>query len=257
MSLKNQFSKFSHKLFGSNSIIRLFEKLSGTKAYKTLPLGLEPLLDIKYSIPNYQIKTIIDVGANVGQSEKHFAHHAPKALIHCIEPIQTTFSLLIKNKVGKNTKCHCLALGEKNESIEIKIDKNTPLVSNSLIAKNTESSTNFYVEKIKVQTLSDFALKNNIQHINLLKIDTEGFDLKVLKGGESLLESKAIDFIEVEVSMNSFNTFHVSFQEISSYLDGYGYHKFGIYEQIHDFKLQKPILRRCNVMFISEKMINP
>ena len=130
MSVKKQFTNFSHKLFGSNSIIRLFEKLSGTKAYKTLPLGLEPLLDIKYSIPNYQIKTIIDVGANVGQSENHFTQHVPNAVIHCIEPIKKTFFLLKKNIKGSNTKCHCLALGEANELIEIKIDKDTPLVSN-------------------------------------------------------------------------------------------------------------------------------
>ncbi len=50
-------------------------------------------------------------------------------------------------------------------------------------------------KEISVRTLDAFCEQNGIGHIDVLKTDTEWFDLDVLKGGENLLKRQGIDFI--------------------------------------------------------------
>ena len=90
-----------------------------------------------------------------------------------------------------------------------------------------------------------------IKHIDYLKIDTEGYDLEVIKGASDLLSRNAISFIEVEVSMNPNNTFHVSLEEVKKHLGQNNYFLFGLYEQVLEWKIKAPVLRRCNALFIS------
>ena len=53
---------------------------------------------------NYDIKTVLDVGANVGKFAVHFAEIFPEATIHSFEPIQSVFSQLEQNTKGYNVK---------------------------------------------------------------------------------------------------------------------------------------------------------
>jgi len=138
----------------------------------------------------------------------------------------------------------------------MKVDNNAPhSVSNSLSSKVEDDLEDYSVELIKVDTIDNFVKSNSSGRINYLKIDTEGYDLHVLKGGKRLLKAQDIDFIQVEVSMNPFNTFHVNYLEVVNYLENLGYYIFGIYNQIHDFKLEKPVLRRCDFLFVSSNIL--
>ncbi len=93
--IKNILNKIQN-LIGNSLLLLIIEKITGTKIFKKLPRGIDPLLDIKSSIPNYSFQTIIDVGANIGQSENYFTKKNPKSIVYCIEPIQKTFSILKK-----------------------------------------------------------------------------------------------------------------------------------------------------------------
>ena len=88
--------------------------------------------------------------------------------------------------------------------------------------RNISSST---ISRITVETttLDCYALTNNVQSINLLKIDTQGTELRVLRGAKSLLSKSAIDVIEFElIVMDAYETSIGTF-EILTYLDSYGY----------------------------------
>ena len=41
----------------------------------------------------------------------------------------------------------------------------------------------------------------NINKINILKIDTQGFEVEVLRGANNLIKNKKIDFIETEINL--------------------------------------------------------
>ena len=58
-----------------------------------------------------------------------------------------------------------------------------------------------FTEKInvKIGTIDDYCKKNDINVINLLKIDTQGFEDKVLLGSTDTLKNNKIDIIELEL----------------------------------------------------------
>lgn len=72
-------------------------------------------------------------------------------------------------------------------------------------------------EKIKLQSIDNFCKKNKISKIDLLKIDTEGHELKVLEGASSMLKKGSISYIQFEFggTMIDSRTFFI---DIFSYL---------------------------------------
>lgn len=234
----------------------ILNKITGLYFFKELPHGTDPFYDVKKRMAGYDFKLFIDVGANIGQTANQIREAFPQATIHSVEPVQKTYAVLQQNTKGKNVQTHNIALGSKNEIIEVKIDKgNTNSSINSMQnEKNEIASGDVYVEKIQVVATIDFCKKHEINVIDYLKIDTEGFDLEVIKGAKELLEKDAIGFVEAEVSMNPGNTFHVSFEEVKKYMENHNYHLFGLYEQVLEWKTKEPVLRRSNAVFISAKL---
>lgn len=234
----------------------LIKRWTGLTIYKNLPIGFDALDNIRRKMRHYKFRTFVDVGANVGQSAKYIRRHFPETNIYCIEPIKDTFHILEKNTQGLGLHCFNLALGSENQKIKIKIDAfNRESDRNSLLEKNNvHNSSNLRTETIQVLTLPQFCDLIGIQFIDYLKIDTEGYDLEVLKGAVEMLQSSSIAFIETEVSMNPNNTFHVDFVEVKRFLEKYNYRVFGIYEQIQERRMNVPMLRRANVLFISENL---
>jgi FkbM family methyltransferase len=110
-------------------------------------------------------------------------------------------------------------------------------------------------ETVRLETLDDYCDRSKITHINLLKIDTEGHDLDVLAGSDALLSRHAIDLIRVEASMNSQNTYHCPMELIKAHLESKQYFLFGIYQQVHEWPTGSPNLRRADLVFISQPVI--
>jgi FkbM family methyltransferase len=212
----------------------ILKKITGLSFYTNEPFGADPFNDIKQRMTGYDFNIFLDVGANVGQTAKHIRAAFPNAVIHSVEPIKNTFQLLQQNTKGYNVSTHNIALGSKNETIEVNMDgNNTNSSINSLVSGNNEiNSKQTITEKITVVTTADFCSSLGITHIDYLKID-------------------AISFVEAEVSMNPGNTFHVSFEEVKKYLEQKNYFLFGIYEQVLEWKTTAPVLRRSNALFIS------
>lgn len=233
------------------------EKLIGKPLYTSLPFGADPLKDVMRRFPLYKFQLIFDVGSNIGQSAMIYKKYFPDAQIYCFEPVTNTFQQLISNlKKIPGIKCFQVGFGDIKDSISMitgeHSDMNTLLSSREVIFTNGIQ----HREKIEIDTLTSFCNEHGIMHINYLKIDTEGYDLEVLKGAMLMLDSLAIDFIEVEAGMNPTNTLHIPFEEIKRFLENKNYFLYGIYEQVQEWKTQHPILRRCNPLFISKRMAN-
>jgi len=109
------------------------------------------------------------------------------------------------------------------------------------------------VELAEMRTLVSFCQEQGIGEIDFLKIDTEGYDLEVLKGAEQMLDSHQISFIQVEAGMNPSNKKHVSLEKFKEYLEPKEYLLFGIYEQASE--KSNVFLRRCNALFVSQKAL--
>jgi FkbM family methyltransferase len=277
--VKHKIIKLIRTIFNRPLFIRPFEYVTGTRAYAKIPMGFDPFIDIEYYVPNFELKTIFDVGANIGQSAKHYRKQCKSATIYSFEPVNSTYQELFKNTRHLNINCFNIALGNESGQKQMNVSKEDQFcVSNTIVSgvsdlrhptdidenlieeskasKTMNLNHSITSENIKIETLNNFVSQNNVTHINYLKVDTEGFDLEVLKGASNLIAEKKIDFIETEVSMNPTNEFHVAFEDIKEFLLNQDYLIFGLYEQILDFKIKKPLLRRSNVVFVSPAIYN-
>jgi FkbM family methyltransferase len=161
--------------------------------------GQRDWVDIKMS--GCVIKTIFDVGANIGQSAIKFRDAFPSATIHCFEPVQKTFQELVSTVDHySNVHCHQNAMGSRECILPIYLTGQS--VANSLIMPSVMVGT----EDVTVLTIDDFASENQIARIDLLKIDTEGFDLEVLQGAQGLLGANEIAFVLAEVGFHPGDT---------------------------------------------------
>lgn len=168
------------------------ERLSGEYNFIR---SLKNLLDDK-------VITIFDVGANQGDYSMALNKLFPNAIIHSFEPHPKTYAKLVEC-VNNAFFTHNLGVGELNTEIKL-YDYATTNESGSQHASifqgvieeihhNTAQSYD-----IRLITLDKFVKDNGITKIDLLKIDTEGNELGVLKGASECLKNQIIDIIHFE-----------------------------------------------------------
>src|SRR5437868_2251138 len=133
------------------------------------------------------IRTVIDVGANRGQSITLFRGLWPEARIVAVEPIAELHALLQKKfRDDPALRLHNCALGAKSGRSTFNILENS--ATSSLLKPMAElSRTGIKIEPVKqidveIKSLDALAREENLASIDFLKIDTQGYDLEVLKG---------------------------------------------------------------------------
>ena len=119
----------------------------------------------------------------------------------------------------------------------------------SHLASEEELSSSAVSTSVSTEPLDRFCERQNIDRIDLLKIDTEGHDLSVLQGARKMLADRKIGCVFTEVGLNPANDYHVSFDVMKAWLEGRGYYLFGLYDQAHEFDGES-YLRRMNAAFI-------
>ena len=189
------------------------------------PWGRDFVFDLK-RLFNGDIKIIIDAGANIGSVASDFSYYFPQAKVLAFEPIISTFERLKKNcSIKKNILPIHLALGDSNYEIEIPL--NTEDTINSILSAPQQHQISGY-ETIRVQTLDNYAEHNSIQNIDILKIDVEGYEFKVLEGAQRFI-SNSIKAIVLEVGYErSSNKVH--FSDVETYMENHGFQCCGIYD---------------------------
>ena len=150
--------------------------------------------------------TVFDVGANVGKYTNAFiAFLKTNYVVHCFEPMASTFELLKKNtSTNKHITLHNLGLGDKTEETVIYSNEKTHTQS-SLIQRDMSHWGNEYnlsqTSNIKITTLDAFADQNNIQFMDFLKLDVEGFEWLFFKGANAYLKNKKIGMMQFELGV--------------------------------------------------------
>jgi FkbM family methyltransferase len=221
-TLKNGFATFSQNLFKHRKHFRFLRYYPRSRNY---------VFDIINFKQDNNLPVIFDVGANLGQSAKYYRKLFSGAHIHCFEPIDATFQNLSQNlSKDKGIQMHHCALGSKSESIDVFFKANSG--ENSLLPDVNEKYSGESRQTVLVKRLDDVAKELKINHIDLLKIDTEGFDFEVLKGAENMLNENRIDFILCEIGF-FYEKKHGNFEEINRYLFDKRYRLVGIYDNYY------------------------
>jgi len=142
--------------------------------------------------------TIIDVGANCGNISRQFAELYRPNFIAMVEPLPEMRARLENMKLAKSQKVFSCALGSKPGTAFLNVLSNSP--SSSLLEPRADLGSFYQVDMIKekevavkLRTLDDIFGECKIEDVDLLKVDVEGYEIKVFKGGgETLRHTKLI-----------------------------------------------------------------
>ena len=171
-------------------IYKLFFKIFNLKLIKVVD-QFSNSYRLVLALKEKNIDCVFDVGANEGQFTKELRHYGFGGKILSFEPILAVHEKLLKNS-NKDNKWEVykpVALGNQNIDNFINISKNS--VSSSILDISDEHVENapdsIFVEKQSIQErkLDDIFPELNVKEKNLfLKIDTQGYEFKVIKGAE-------------------------------------------------------------------------
>jgi FkbM family methyltransferase len=140
---------------------------------------------------------VLDVGANHGAMAMRMAQRVgPTGMVHCFELDSSNYLRLQRNfsiNQFNNIKSHNIALGHKSGMVTV----DSPDVTNSGANRVSEYSET-QSRLTHMNTIDAFLSENRITRVDLIKIDTEGFEKNILTGAaNTLLNMRPLLFVEV------------------------------------------------------------
>lgn len=145
---------------------------------------------------------VIDVGANVGGYSKLLRSLNSSAIIHAFEPHPKTFSVLLK-EFGDTEGIYLnnSAVGHEPGVLTLyDYSVNDGSEHASLYKEVIESihKSDVIEHRVQVVTVSEYCDLVGIDHIDLLKIDTEGHELAVILGAAPIISERRVRIIHFE-----------------------------------------------------------
>lgn len=140
------------------------------------------------------IDLVLDVGANHGQFGTMIRKSGYRGAIYSFEPVTASYERLIEAAQGDD-RWHTfkLGLGEERTRMAINLSRSSDL--NSLLAPSEYGKSRYpkiaasEQEMIEIDTLDHFLVEHDIPAAAriFLKMDTQGYDLRVFGGGKNSL----------------------------------------------------------------------
>jgi FkbM family methyltransferase len=143
---------------------------------------------------------VMDVGANYGALTLPLARRARQ--VYAFEPQRPVFCALAATMVMNgldNVICENVALGEKPGFITVpRLDFTTANnVGGLVLGHPGTGELGFY--NVRAETLNEYVERNRIRRLDLLKIDVEGMEAEVLRGGaEAIRALRPVMYIEAD-----------------------------------------------------------
>jgi FkbM family methyltransferase len=170
---------------------------------------------------------VIDVGVNVGTTILKFAKYSQGGKVFGFEPDIEMFARAKKNIALNNYKNISLidkGLGSKATRVKLyKVHENNPGMNRVLDSSNLNDDYDF--TEIEVIRLDDFVQDNNIEKIDLIKIDVEGYEFNVIQGSIDIIRNmRPIFFIELlDANLKEHNN---SAEQLVRFFEDYNYQVF-------------------------------
>ncbi|MCS7074324.1 MAG: FkbM family methyltransferase [Bacteroidia bacterium] len=169
-------------------------------------------------------QVILDIGANIGSSALFFASQNPTAQILAFEPHPDTFQRAIENirlNAYQNIELFNVGLGHTVGTLKLyEVNERNPGMNRIL-----PGEFSFPYREIQIEVLDQVLKQKNINRIDFLKLDVEGFEYAVLRGAAEILsQSKPVLYIELDDDNLREN--QSSAQELLELLYQYGYREF-------------------------------
>jgi FkbM family methyltransferase len=205
---------FSKKCFriANNTLLEATQRAHGYNNYRNAKESGEDFF-IKRILAPSNPQMALDIGANTGEySEKLLKFTNAKVIL--FEPQSEPLNLAKQrlSHYGDRAKFTQTGLGEKEESLIINYNPNASAhASFSKKINRIDYLSNSAQAISQVTTLDKYCKENNINRIDFIKIDVEGYEEKVLLGATEVIAAMRPTFVQLE-----FNWHHL-FENTSIY----------------------------------------
>jgi FkbM family methyltransferase len=153
------------------------------------------------SRPGQQIQ-IVDVGANVGQWSSGMLQAASQTGrrddldLHAFEPSAYTFECLSRDLANQEVTLNQLAVSDQSGQSVLYVVK--PAAGINSLYRSHDAPESTITEHVVMTTLDEYSESAGLKDVALLKIDTEGNDMAVLRGCQKLLSEQRISVVQFE-----------------------------------------------------------
>jgi FkbM family methyltransferase len=156
----------------------------------------------------------LDIGANIGNHTSFFSNFFER--VYAFEPNPMVRAVLVANTIGRNITIYEDGLSDVNGTLYFQQDF-VNLGGSRIVAEKQQSDFS-----INVKRLDDVAIENDLTNVTFVKMDVEGHEANVIRGGMSFLSAQ-----KPIIAMEGFFLSDPSRgQEISSLLKEAGYRHF-------------------------------
>lgn len=196
---------------------------------RTDKVGVNPWADMRRFVRK-DSPVIFDVGAYIGRTVSKFHEEFPNSLIYCFEPSPSTFAKLAENLAIKPpARMFNCGLGSKNAHLNF-FENHEASLNSFLPAGRDAEAKSEHETVVEVRTLESVCRAEHVHSIDILKCDTEGYDLEVLRGAGLMLTSGAIKLVYVELNFAEIHDGQASVGQVYDYLVNAGYRLVTFYK---------------------------
>jgi FkbM family methyltransferase len=185
-------------------------------------IPLKPILE-KYNI---ELNGVAHVGAHWAEEHDDYIDCGLKGFLY-VEPIKEAFEVLVQRFAGdSNVKLENVAIGSKSDIGVMCVDTTNQGQSNSLLEpfvhleQHSEVIFNGDPQVVKIVTLDSIEFPS---WYNLFMVDTQGYELEVLKGSTKVLPQ--FDLLYLEVNRQETYKGCPMVEELDEFLLPFGFHR--------------------------------
>lgn len=199
-------------------------------------------------LKKFRINTIIDVGAYHGNVFKSVSVLFPRAKIYAFEPDFKNYNLIKTNYKLPNLTLSNYALSDKTGKSYFYTHPRAYLSSLLTMKKNTLETKRI---RVKTATLDEYFEGKSLKGQIFLKVDTQGSEGLVLKGGKNFI--KKVSIIHIETAFVKFYYNQDLFNDIYDFLINSGFKYLGEARESF-FYPTFTLATGSNSVFINEKL---
>ena len=217
----------------------------------------DPFQDQRRLLSGVAVRTVFDVGANVGAVTRALHECFPESMIHSFEPFPESFeSLCAKFRGEPWFKPVRAAVSDRSGRQTLYVNRKS--TSNSLLPAATGAEdwvsprkiANVTTARVEVTTIDEYCRQEAIDEIHVLKMDIQGGEMTALRGAAEMLSRKAVSLIYTEALFVPLYQGQPSFHELCAFLTDHGYALFNLYD-LHHARGMRQVLWG-NALFVNE-----